>query len=66
MTQEMGQTTESDQITEHLLALHLHMKTHECSVCRQLLHKLANSIHVGVFAGKMGKNAKPAVSSKAT
>lgn len=55
----MPQTTESEQICEQLLALHLHVKTHECSVCRQLLHKLANSIQVNVFGRKMAENAKP-------
>jgi hypothetical protein len=52
-------TTENDEdISEELLALCHHLETHECSESRKLLHKLANSIHVAVFGGKMAK-AKP-------
>ena len=47
-----------DDISKQLLALRHHVETHECSECRKLLHKLANSIQVAVFGTKLAK-AKP-------
>jgi hypothetical protein len=45
----------SGDLSEQLLALRHHVETHQCSECRQLLHKLANSIHVAVFGRKLAK-----------
>lgn len=47
---------DSYEISEQLLALHNHVvEAHQCSECRQLLHKLANSIHVAQFDTKLVK-----------
>jgi len=47
---------DSYEISEQLLALHNHVvETHQCSECRQLLHKLGNSIHLALFDTKLVK-----------
>ena len=54
----MGQrntTEQGDDISEQLLALRHYVEAHECSECRKLFHKLANSIHVVVFGRKLAK-----------
>jgi predicted anti-sigma-YlaC factor YlaD len=53
--QQRNTTEKGNDITAQLLVLRHHVETHECSECRKLFHKLANSIHVAVFGRKLAK-----------
>ena len=53
---------DSYEISEQLLALRNHVvEAHQCSECRQLLHKLVNSIHVALFDTKLVKKKAKSV-----
>lgn len=54
----MARRAKTDDVNKQLLAIRQHVEIHHCLECRQLLHKLANSIQVSLF-GKKAKKAKP-------